>query len=256
MLDIINWNCGRTPSVSATGPPQKLVTVCNRASGSMSFLGFSAMQQAQQGMTGTSPQKIGALQHHQQAHDRHQQQYRLSENQTRSGAVEIQKLTKQYQEEGEIECVQYSWCPISAFMPHMPSLLSFLSQPLDCCCFLHSGAFHHAAARLSEQLDLSGVPQKSLSLEALSDLKLWVQLLCALQVTQASPQVLLAAWAMLLVNNSKATLMHVSPRHKAGATCCQPVWSCGAVQQRCDCMTQPGGRQHVSLLLSVVGHVS
>jgi hypothetical protein len=44
----------------------------------------------------------------------------------------------------------------------------------------------------------------------MSDLKQLAQLYCALKVTQASPQLLLAAWAMLLVNHSKATIMHVS----------------------------------------------
>jgi hypothetical protein len=105
-------------SVNATAPLQKLVAVHNRASGSMSFLGFSATQQAQQGIPGTSPQKIGALLHQQQSHDHYQQQHRLAGNQTRSGSVEIQKLTKQYQQEGEVECWQCSWGLISCL--HAP----------------------------------------------------------------------------------------------------------------------------------------
>jgi hypothetical protein len=93
---------------------------------------------------------------------------------------------------------------------------------------LHLRTLHHTAARLAELLDLGGVPQKSLSLEALSDLQLWAQLCCALKVTQASPQVLLAAWAMQLVNHSKATIMHVSPSTRQAHVLSPTVCKCAA----------------------------
>jgi hypothetical protein len=62
---------------------------------------------------------------------------------------------------------------------------------------------------LSEQLSLCGITQQSLSLEALDSLKLLAQLACVLDVTQASPQALLAAWAMLLVKQSKGVMLQV-----------------------------------------------
>lgn len=55
-----------------------------------------------------------------------------------------------------------------------------------------------------------GIQQQSLSLEAQDSLKLLVQLACVLQVTQTTPQALLAAWAMLLVRQGKATRLQVS----------------------------------------------
>jgi hypothetical protein len=47
-------------------------------------------------------------------------------------------------------------------------------------------------------------------LEAQNSLKLLVQLACALNVTQTTPQVLMAAWSMLLVKQGKAIMWQVS----------------------------------------------
>jgi hypothetical protein len=67
-----------------------------------------------------------------------------------------------------------------------------------------------AAARLAEILSLCGIQHQSLSLEAQNSLKLLVQLACALNVTQTTPQVLMAAWSMLLVKQGKAIMWQVS----------------------------------------------
>lgn len=67
----------------------------------------------------------------------------------------------------------------------------------------------HAAARLAEILALCGIQQQSLSWEAQHSLKLLVQLACALHVTQTTPQVLLAAWSLLLVKQGKAAMLQV-----------------------------------------------
>lgn len=67
--------------------------------------------------------------------------------------------------------------------------------------------------RLAEQLRLCGINRHSLSVEALNSLKLLVQLACALKVSQTTPQVLLGAWAVLLVKHSKAATLQV--RHTA-----------------------------------------
>jgi hypothetical protein len=71
-------------------------------------------------------------------------------------------------------------------------------------------AFHTiAAARIAEILSLCGIQHQSLSLEAQNSLKLLVQLACALHVTQTTPQVLMAAWSMLLVKQGKAVMLQV-----------------------------------------------
>lgn len=71
----------------------------------------------------------------------------------------------------------------------------------------------HAGALLAERLSLCGIHQQSLSMEAQNSLKLLVQLACVLQVTQTAPQALLAAWAMLLIRQGKATTLQVSQHY-------------------------------------------
>lgn len=169
---------------------------------SLPFVGFNTLHQQHGGAPGASPQRIG-VQLQQQLPQQQQQQCKTVPTTNRpeglkapSGAEEMQRLAREYKEEGETALLVALVAPPAASGMRQPSTLKF-----SCSC--------HAAARLAEIRALCGIQQQSLSWEAQHSLKLLVQLACALHVTQTTPQVLLAAWSLLLVKQGKAVMLQV-----------------------------------------------
>jgi hypothetical protein len=69
---------------------------------------------------------------------------------------------------------------------------------------------HSAAERLAEQLGLSGIKKEVLSSRARLSLQLLASIASKLQLAEARPELVLAAWAALLVKESRAAAMLVS----------------------------------------------
>lgn len=71
------------------------------------------------------------------------------------------------------------------------------------------------ASRIAEQLDLCGVRRESLSSRARLNLHLIASVASALHLAQTGPHLVLAAWAALALQQSKATALKVrSSRHR------------------------------------------
>jgi hypothetical protein len=77
-----------------------------------------------------------------------------------------------------------------------------------------------AAERLAEQLDLCGIKKEALSSRARLSLQLLASIASKLQLAEARPELVLAAWAALLVKESRAAAMLVSCNHCSTQQCC------------------------------------
>lgn len=159
----------------------------------------------------SSPQAIGSsIPRLGQQHSRQQQETPVH---APSASSEVTRLTNEYQAEGmpwrghlrerhATSLFRFAACscqlPISH--PHLASLG-------QCCCHV---AVQFAAERLAEHLDLCGIQKEALSSKARLSLQRLASIASKLQLAEARPELVLAAWAALLVKESKAAAMLVS----------------------------------------------
>jgi hypothetical protein len=95
----------------------------------------------------------------------------------------------------------------NSYLPPSKSHHQVLTALSACCCHEQLSS---VAERLAEQLDLCGIQKEALSSRARLSLQLLASIASKLQLAEARPELVLAAWAVLLVKESRAAATLVS----------------------------------------------